>query len=75
MKRGYAYVEMNERGHFFSEGDYDILGPPLTDGDDAITWMAVAAVVQRQGRDHRLLFDRRMATGRRGAGQSRRSRP
>ena len=20
MKRGYAYVEMNERGHFFSEG-------------------------------------------------------
>ena len=40
MKRGYAYVEMNERGHFFSEGNYDILGPPLTDGDDAITWMS-----------------------------------
>ena len=32
VKRGYAYVEMNERGHFFSEGNYDILGPPLTDG-------------------------------------------
>ncbi len=31
---------MNERGHFFSEGNYDILGPPLTDGDDAITWMS-----------------------------------
>ncbi len=30
---------MNERGHFFSEGSYDILGPPLTDGSDAITWM------------------------------------
>jgi uncharacterized protein len=40
VKRGYAYVEMNERGHFFSEGSYDILGPPLTDGTDAITWMA-----------------------------------
>jgi uncharacterized protein len=40
VKRGYAYVEMNERGHFFSEGSYDILGPPLTDGTDAISWMA-----------------------------------
>src|ERR1035437_10538703 len=35
VKRGYAYVEMNERGHFFSEGNYDILGPPLSDGVDA----------------------------------------
>ncbi|HVB32006.1 MAG TPA: CocE/NonD family hydrolase [Gemmatimonadaceae bacterium] len=40
VKRGYAYVEQNERGHFFSEGNYDILGPPLTDGDDAISWIA-----------------------------------
>ena len=40
IKHGYAYVEMNERGHFFSEGSYDILGPPLTDGTDAITWMS-----------------------------------
>src|SRR3989475_9623923 len=40
VKRGYVFVEMNERGHFFSEGNYDILGPPLTDGDDAFTWMA-----------------------------------
>jgi uncharacterized protein len=39
IKHGYAYVEMNERGHFFSEGTYDILGPPLTDGADAIAWM------------------------------------
>ena len=39
VKRGYAYVEMNERGHFFSEGNYDILGPPLTDGVDAINWI------------------------------------
>ena len=40
VKRGYAFVEMNERGHFFSEGQYDILGAPLSDGTDAITWMS-----------------------------------
>jgi uncharacterized protein len=39
VKRGYAYVEMQERGHFFSEGDYDILGPPRTDGSDEINWI------------------------------------
>jgi putative CocE/NonD family hydrolase len=40
VKRGYAYVVMNERGHFFSEGEYDILGAPLSDGDDELTWMS-----------------------------------
>jgi hypothetical protein len=40
VKRGYAYVEINERGHFFSEGDYDILGPPLSDGSDEIQWIS-----------------------------------
>jgi putative CocE/NonD family hydrolase len=40
VKRGYAFVQMNERGHFFSEGNYDILGPPLTDGYDALSWMS-----------------------------------
>ncbi len=40
VKRGYAYVEMNERGRYFSEGDYDILGPPLTDSDDQLDWMS-----------------------------------
>jgi hypothetical protein len=40
VKRGYAFVETNERGHFFSEGNYDILGPPLTDGDDEFAWIA-----------------------------------
>ncbi len=39
VKRGYAYVEMNERGHFFSEGIYDILGAPLSDGVDAVNWL------------------------------------
>ncbi|MGH9853861.1 MAG: CocE/NonD family hydrolase [Blastocatellia bacterium] len=40
VKRGYAHITMNERGHFFSEGNYDILGPPLTDGDDALKWIS-----------------------------------
>lgn len=39
VKRGYAYVVQNERGRFFSEGEWDILGVPLTDGYDAFTWL------------------------------------
>jgi hypothetical protein len=40
VKRGYAYVVQNERGRYFSEGEWDILGLPLTDGYDAFSWMA-----------------------------------
>lgn len=40
VKRGYAYVVQNERGHFFSEGNYDILGAPLTDGYDGLEWIS-----------------------------------
>lgn len=40
VKRGYAYVVQNERGRYFSEGQWDILGTPTTDGYDAFTWMA-----------------------------------
>jgi len=40
VKRGYAYVVQNERGRYFSEGEWDILGTPLTDGYDAFTWMS-----------------------------------
>ncbi|MBA4300816.1 hypothetical protein SAMN03080617_03107 [Algoriphagus alkaliphilus] len=40
VKKGYAYVVQNERGRYFSEGDWDILGVPLTDGNDAFDWMA-----------------------------------
>ena len=43
VKRGYAYVVQNERGHFFSEGNYDILGPPRTDGYDALEWISKQA--------------------------------
>ena len=39
VKRGYAYVVQNERGRYFSEGEWDILGPPTTDGYDAFSWM------------------------------------
>ena len=40
VERGYAFVVQNERGKFFSEGDWEILGRPRTDGYDALTWLA-----------------------------------
>jgi putative CocE/NonD family hydrolase len=40
VKRGYAYVVQNERGRYFSEGAWEILGAPRTDGYDAIKWLA-----------------------------------
>ena len=40
VSQGYAYVVQNERGRFFSEGEWDILGTPLTDGYDAFTWLS-----------------------------------
>jgi len=43
VKRGYAYVVQNERGRYFSEGEWDILGTPLTDGYDAFSWMSSQA--------------------------------
>lgn len=39
VRRGYAYVVMNERGRYYSEGRWDILGTPLTDAWDAFEWM------------------------------------
>jgi hypothetical protein len=42
VKRGYAYVVQNERGHFFSEGNYDILGSPK-DGYDTLAWLSKQA--------------------------------
>ena len=40
VRRGYAYVVQNERGRYFSEGEWQILGAPRTDGYDAIQWLA-----------------------------------
>ena len=42
IKRGYAYVGQNERGHFFSEGNYDILGSK-TDGYNTVDWLTKQA--------------------------------
>jgi len=39
VEHGYAYVIQNERGRYFSEGEWDILGVPLTDGYDAFDWL------------------------------------
>jgi putative CocE/NonD family hydrolase len=43
VRRGYAFAVQNERGRFFSEGEWDILGTPVTDSDDAFTWFAAQA--------------------------------
>lgn len=40
VKRGYAYVVQNERGRYYSRGDWEILGDPAGDGYDSLTWLA-----------------------------------
>lgn len=40
IQHGYAFVMQNERGKFFSEGDWKILGRPRTDGHDTLSWIA-----------------------------------
>ncbi|MGI9264772.1 MAG: CocE/NonD family hydrolase [Gammaproteobacteria bacterium] len=40
IRHGYAFVIQNERGKYFSEGEWEILGFPRTDGYDALTWIA-----------------------------------
>jgi putative CocE/NonD family hydrolase len=40
VERGYAYVVQNERGRYYSEGEWEILGQPQTDGYDSLTWLA-----------------------------------
>lgn len=40
VESGYAFVIQNERGKFFSEGEWEILGRPRTDGYDALGWIA-----------------------------------
>ncbi len=40
VTRGYAFIVQNERGRYFSEGKFEILGHPRTDGYDALTWIA-----------------------------------
>jgi putative CocE/NonD family hydrolase len=40
IEQGYAFVIQNERGKFHSEGEWEILGFPRTDGYDALSWLA-----------------------------------
>ena len=40
IQHGYALVMQNERGRFYSEGDWEILGNPQTDGYDTLSWIA-----------------------------------
>jgi putative CocE/NonD family hydrolase len=39
-KRGYVFIVQNERGRYFSEGKWEILGKPQTDGYDTLSWIA-----------------------------------
>ena len=40
IRHGYAFVKQNERGKFYSEGTWEVLGRPRTDGRDTLTWIA-----------------------------------
>ena len=40
IERGYAFVVQNERGRYYSEGEWEILGRPRTDGYDSLDWIA-----------------------------------
>ena len=71
VKRGYAYAVQNERGRYFSEGEWEILGAPRTDGYDAIQWLAGQRLVERQGGVDRLLLFGRVADGCRRPGPAR----
>jgi len=40
VKRGYTFIVQNERGRYFSQGKWEILGHPQTDGYDTLSWIA-----------------------------------
>jgi putative CocE/NonD family hydrolase len=40
VKRGYVFIVQNERGRYFSQGKWEILGNPQTDGYDTLSWIA-----------------------------------
>ena len=40
VKRGYTFIVQNERGRYFSQGQWEILGKPQTDGYDTLSWIA-----------------------------------
>jgi uncharacterized protein len=40
VEHGYVFVVQNERGRYFSDGKWEILGQPQTDGYDSLSWIA-----------------------------------
>jgi putative CocE/NonD family hydrolase len=40
VKRGYVFIVQNERGRYFSQGKFEILGKPQSDGYDTLSWIA-----------------------------------
>ncbi len=40
VRRGYVFIVQSERGRYFSEGKWEILGHPQTDGYDTLSWIA-----------------------------------
>lgn len=40
IRRGYVFIVQSERGRYFSEGKWEILGKPQTDGYDTLSWIA-----------------------------------
>lgn len=40
VRRGYVFIVQSERGRYFSEGEWEILGKPQTDGYDTLSWIA-----------------------------------
>lgn len=40
VKRGYTFIVQNERGRYFSGGEWTILGNPQDDGYDTLSWIA-----------------------------------
>ncbi len=39
IENGYAFIVQNERGRYYSEGEWQILGNPRTDGVDTLDWI------------------------------------
>lgn len=40
VRRGYVFIVQSERGRYLSEGKYEILGKPQTDGYDTLSWIS-----------------------------------
>jgi putative CocE/NonD family hydrolase len=40
LRRGYVFIVQSERGRYLSEGEFEILGKPQTDGYDTLSWIA-----------------------------------